>query len=348
MAIVWLSLIHYYTTFSGFVAYLFIFIKRIKLSLVDAVILCSLILLFVFQLFNKDWSAVIIDYRFYWGWMVFYFIFKANVVSKKILVDALVLLSILTLVETVLINTVIAPYLLPNFPDAQGGVAEFRGDEYYQRPYSFGGSATVGSSLLVILMALCNVQGWRFWLAVSAVLFFVSGTGIVALFVLLLVRYRPLMIRAALPLGMILLLGSAVLPEITLSIINEFTRKIGSNYIGELIDLKYSAVVEVYKDLDAYALIFGAPDGFRGGDFGLLAFVVSNGILGLLLFLAMIFFRTNRTNIFPLFLIVATTLHYPVLFFLPGQMMFGLLLSLDRGELVADGKKNLERNHFPS
>jgi hypothetical protein len=338
MAIVWFSMLHYYTTFSGFVAYFFIFLKKIKISKVDALTLCGLILLFAFQLFNKDSSALIVDFRFYWGWIIFYFIFKANVVSKKIIVDALVLLSILTLVETVLINTVIAPHLLPNFPDLQGGLTEYRGEGYYQRPYSFGASATVGSSLLVTLITLCNVRGWRLWLSVLAVLVFVSGTGIIALLVLLLVRYRALMIRATLPLGLILFLGEAALPEVKLSIIDEFTRKVGTNYIGDLIDLKSSSIVEVYQNLDAYALIFGDPDGFRGGDFGFLAFVLSNGFFGLLLFLSMIFSRINKANVFPLFLIIATTFHYPVMFFLPGQMLIGLLLSLNRGGLAEEGR----------
>lgn len=343
MTIIWFSLLHYYTTISGFLCYFFIFKKSINISKIDALILFSLILLFVFQILNKNLNSVIIDFRFYWGWIIFYFIFKEINVSKKIIVDALALMSVLTLVETVLINTIIPPHQLPNFPDLQGGITEYRGEGYYQRPYSFGASATVGSSLLVTLMALCNVQGWRFWLSVIAVLLFVSGTGLIALFVLLLVRYRLLIIKAALPLVLILFLSATVFPEIILSINDEFLRKVGVKYIDEIIDLKFFSIVETYQQLDFYSLMFGDPDGFRGGDFGSLAFVLSNGFFGLILFLTLTVSRINRANIFPLFLILATTFHYPVIFFLPGQMILGLLLSLDKVGLLEEVDNNPKR-----
>lgn len=333
MAIIWLSLLHYYTTFSGFLAYFFIAGKKIRISNMDFLFLCGLTLLLMFQISINDLSAVIIDLRFYWGWIIFYFIFKANVVNQKIFNDALVLLSVLTLVEAALINTVMPASTLPNFPDIATSPGDFVSEGFYQRPYSFGANATVGSSLLVTLMALCNVQGWRLWLSGLAVLVFVSGTGIFALLLLLLVRYRPLIIKTALPLFSILLCVIFLAEKIS-PLFELFARKTGSDYLKFLIDFKSTQILNAYENIDAYMLIFGTPDWSRGGDFGFLTFMASNGFFGFLLFLLIIFSRINRNNAFPLFLIVATSFHYPVLFFLPGQMIFGLLLSIRKDRLL--------------
>lgn len=331
---VWLSLFHYYTIFSGFLAYLFVFRKKVQISNADFLLLCGLILLFIFQLFIKDPFSILKDFRFYWGWVIFYFIFKANVIDQKIFNTVLVILSVVTLAEAVLINTVISAQVLPNFPTLEAGLTEFVGNEDYQRPYSFGASATVSSSLLVLLMAICNVQGWRFALSVLAVLVFISGTGTLALLLLLLLKYRPLIIKSFLPLILLLLLSSFFFNESMLFIFERFMGKIGPDYLADLADIKTTQLFDSYQNLGIYEYFFGDPNGFRGGDFGVLAFVLANGFFGLLLFLAAILSCVNKVNAFPLFLIVGTSFHYPVLFFLPGQMMFGWLLSIKKDVLL--------------
>ena len=76
MLVFWLSILHYYTTFTGFLAYFFLSVKKIKVSHVDFITICGILCLFVVHFAMKDPYAVVIDFRFYWGWLVFYFIFK--------------------------------------------------------------------------------------------------------------------------------------------------------------------------------------------------------------------------------------------------------------------------------
>ena len=72
---------------------------------------------------GKAIIATIIDIRFYWGWLLFYFLFKNITISLKFTTIGLVILCIITIFETLLINTFVAPTSLPNFPDAEAGIA---------------------------------------------------------------------------------------------------------------------------------------------------------------------------------------------------------------------------------
>lgn len=333
--VIWLSLLHYYTTFSGFLAYLFIAWKKAKLSKMDFLFLCGIISLLMAQLVIKEPSAIFIDLRFYWGWIIFYFIFKANVVNEKMLGNAFVLLCVITLVEAILINSVISAITLPNFPVADASMTDFAIPGNYQRPYSFGASATVGSSLLVVLMAISKVRGWRLWLGVFTVFVFASGTGIFILLLFLLVKYPKWMMKASFLLMLATLVMGYFLPQQTSDLFNLYNSKIGPEYLEFLIDFKLSQINEYIDALDTYMIFFGGLGEYRGGDFGFLAFILANGILGLLLFLMILFYRTNKKNRFPIFLIVLSSFHYPVMFFLPGQMIFGWLLS-NRKDRVLD------------
>jgi hypothetical protein len=290
--------------------------------------LCLLCILITVQIIHKDVLDILIDFRFYWGWLIFYFIFKKSKINNSTLSNILTILCLITLLETVLINTVIAPYELPNFPDYENGLTEWTATGMYQRPYSFGASATVGSSLLVVLMSMFNVTGWRLVLCIISIISFISGTGLVLLMMILFNRYKKYLLKSSIFLFIIFLFTSFYFKEIQISFIDRIQSKIGLDYIIVLIDLKFSSIISEYKNLDFFQLIFGNPDGFRGGDFGLLAFVLSNGIFGLTIFVTIIFSFTNKRNLLPMTFILLSSLHYPVIFFLPGQMLFGLILSL--------------------
>ena len=87
---------------------------------------------------------------FFWGWVIFYLIFKNQGINKIKIEKILILLCLLTLSEAVLINTLVQPFDLPNYPNFEDGKTEWVSVGLYQRPYSFGASASVGSSLLVV------------------------------------------------------------------------------------------------------------------------------------------------------------------------------------------------------
>lgn len=329
MIIFWLSVLHYYTRFTGFLAYIYIFKRKIKLNYVDIIAIGCLILLHFLHSFDgKAWLNIVIDLRFWWGWLLFYLMFKDRHISANFIANALVALSIIVILEALLINTIIDPWMLPNFPENDGTVGEYSFVVNYQRPYAFGASATVGSCLVVALMALSRVRGWRLWLSVSAVFIFVSGTGILALGLLFLFRYRGLMIKCMIPVFLIILSFDFLLPGVSSVVIFELSRKIGFEYVNILFWIKLDQIYQGFAALNNFELFFGDRDGGRGGDFGGLLFILSNGLFGVLAFLLITFSRINKENAVPLILLLVTSLHYPVIFFVPGQMVFGLLLGM--------------------
>ena len=323
-----LAIFHYYIFHCGFLAYIFIFKEKRKISVADYIVILGVISLTLMQLFDKNAISVIIDLRFYWGWLLFYFIFKQKAISKEWIVGMIVFLSILTIAEAISINTFIHPWSLPNYPSLKAGIGEYVKEGMYQRPYSFGASATVSSSLLVVLIALANLTGWQLVLSIFAVLIVTSGTGIVSLIVLLVVRYKWFLMRIFIPFTLSLLLVGKIIPDITMGIVERIVLKVGFEYIALIAYHKMAQFGVAFHHIDPFMLLCGDPTGFRGGDFGLLAFVLSNGLIGSALFLILLISRLNSSNRFPLFLIIISTLHYPVMFYLPGQMIFGFLLSL--------------------
>jgi len=346
MPMLWLALLHYYTLFSGFIAYLYIAISKIKISEIDFIFIAGLSVLLLVQFTLKEGLPFILDLRFFWGWVIFYFIFKTNKVNQNILSTVLLVLSILTLVEAVLINSIIEAKILPNFPDFNKAASHFVSSVFYQRPYSFGGNATVGSSILVTLLAACNVRGLQFWIVVFAILSFISGTGTLMLFLVLIVKYRQLMLTILIPGSVVLITISIFFYDWLALVINRFSNKVGPQYIQYLFNEKINQAVSRYDDMELYMIIFGYPRNIHegyGGDFGLLSFVTLNGLLGFLLISILALYHFNRANRLPLFVILLTSLHYPVIFYFPGQVVFGLLLSLNQGKLLCHfNKRNIK------
>ena len=344
----WLSLLHYYLSISGFLAYLFIAIKRIRLSTTDLFLLLGLALLMVLHIFTRTPIEAVLDFRFYWGWLFFYFIFKANSVNYRTLEITLIALSVLTLVEAILVNTVITTAMLPNAPlntnDYSNSVTL---NGVYQRPYSFGGNGPVGSSILVALMAVCNAKRWLFWLSMLAVMSLASGTGLFVLMLLMLVRYRAKLIKAASWLFLGAFLGGILFSEEVQIIGEVYLDKIGPDYIilmASLLWFELTTFSDTIGDVESIMHILTGysthdQDGGtgHGGDWGILAFLSANGLIGVSLILSTIFARMNNVNRFPLFIIFLASVHYSAMSFLPGQMVIGLLLSITmphRGKFV--------------
>jgi hypothetical protein len=330
MVIVWLSLLHYFNWISGFVAYFFVVVKKIKISNVDFIVLLGLAVPLLVQFVFKDLTTLFIESRFFWGWLIFYFIFKSRVIDENKIRTVLVVLCIMVLAEAVLINVFISPLSLPNWT----GHKNFINSGMYMGPHSFGGGRTVCSSLLVVLMAMINVRGWRFWLSCFTVLAVMSGTGTLALLLLLLVRYKGTIIKAAPLLTLALFLFDFLFPELFKKAHFIVTDRITIEYLMWLIDFKLMRIDMEFENIKDYMIIFGNPEStYRGGDFAFLSFVVVNGFWGVALVLRLIISRVNKKNRLPILLIMGTSIHYGVMFSLPGQMLFGLLLSIGKDGL---------------
>lgn len=111
---------------------------------------------------------------------------------------------------------------------------------------------------------------------------------------------------------------------------NVILRKIYIDYILELIELKLESISISYSDLSLYQYVFGKPEEFMAGDFGFSGFALGNGFFGLVLFVCFLISKINKVNIAPILVIIIASFHYSAIFFLPGQLIFGLLLNYVR------------------
>lgn len=251
--------------------------------------------------------------RFYWGFILFYLIFKSN---KDMHIDRLlIIISLITLVEAVLINTVIPAHSLPNFPSMEA-TSHFVAAGDYQRPYSFGGSASVTSVILVAFLAVSRL-GWRGKLLVfSAISACMSGSGFIVLIIYFIARTPRI--------GYLL-----IVPVIIGGIYSANIYKISPDYIFFLLDFKFAQISDSYSSA---FLFIGEPlqasEGNAGGDFAVLNFLQYNGLIGLLFVLVFFLLKINKINWLSVVILLVGTFHYGVIFFFPGQLTLGYFLNL--------------------
>ena len=350
-----LVILHYFTRVTGFLAY-FLALARMKRSIKIAHLLI-LILISMFLIIQgglKNPWGWLYDVRLYWGWLIFWAYFKTYTLDSSFLKKAVVFLSCAVIIEALLINTVIPPEVLPNFPPDRGlAWSHFAAEGDYQRPYSFGGSATVGSTVLVVLMAVAEVTGYWLLLGILAVIAFSSGTGYVVLIIFLGFRFlRWDFIFRNSRIFLLLLLVPFALSNFPQHILNQSGLiKITPAYLemtffyklDQFLLLASTNPVELSSpgiDDTKPCVDFGfnvrtffgdyinADTNLRGGDFGWLTFFQFNGIVGSLMLLFFVLANLNRRNWLPIFLLFLATMEYPVIFFFPGQLLFAMSLGL--------------------
>lgn len=251
--------------------------------------------------------------RLYWGFVLFYLIFKSKVPLQ--VDELLIFLAGLTVIEALLINTVISANLLPNFPSIEAS-SHFASVGNYQRPYSFGGSASVTSVILVALLAGARLGWWGKALVVFANVISMSGSGFFALFIYFLARVP----RKALLL---------IIPAIIFAVYSSEFDKISVDYLLYLLDFKFEQIKDGYS---SEFLFLGMPmqasDGLAGGDFAALTFLQYNGLVGVFIFLWFLILNLNKNNWLPILILSAGTFHYGVIFFFPGQLALGYFLNV--------------------
>lgn len=273
---------------------------------------------FVFMLGANGAADGLYVIRFFWGFLIFYLIFRSGIHIRTD--KLLIFLSALTLAEAVLINTVIPAESMPNFPTTEMS-SHFAEEGDYQRPYSFGGSASVTSVILVALLSISKIGRLGQFTTIAAIGSCMSGSGFVALFIYLFAKIRPFLLIMLLP----LLVGVIYSGEFY---------KISADYIGYLFQFK---VEQFATQIPTDSILLGIPlEGELnriGGDFALLSFITLNGLIGLFFLLLIVLLNLNKKNWLAALILLTGTIHYGVIFFLPGQLMFGYVLSL-KAELV--------------
>ena len=295
---------------------------KIKLGLFDCLFTLTLITLLFSNFIFYEPELVLTRFRFYFGFFVFYIFFKSG--EGFPFRRFLLLLLIIIPIEAFLINTFISPYDMPNFPNEEATSHFNLGG--YQRPYSFGGNSSVSSSLLVILLSLVTMSTFRNYLAVICVFIFSSGTGFIVLLVsILLKRIKIIIIGSFSILLLVVLFHSDII-----SFIDGLGLKLNSDYILVIIDFKINQINVFFDGFSTFDYLFGNLDSLEegyGGDFGWMYFVSGYGIISFMILNLFILSKVTKGTFIPILLSILATFHYPVIFFLPGQIILGYLMA---------------------
>lgn len=298
---------------------------KIRLETFDICIVCLFIVFTIMKTYQSSIYDTLFSFRYFLGFLIFYFYFKSG---KGINVDKLLLiLSCAVIVEAILINTIISPESLPNYPDfelAYTHRTNFFG--FYQRPYSFGGSASVTSCLLVALLALRKNDDVKVLiLSVFAVLISMAGSGYLCLLLFLYFRNKKWFF-ALLSIVLLFLIYSGYRIGLDSDLV-----KISPAYFLSLAELKLQSIVSSHFFDNLFQMLFGMNVDFEngeiGGDFAMFSLVYSQGIIITSLFLLLIAYRMNRNNYQALSIMMVATFHYGVMFFFPGQILLAYALS---------------------
>ena len=141
---------------------------------------------------------------FYFSGYFFYIYFYQTGVDININ-KILILIAALTIIEAILINTVILPSDLPNWPltaeltkihssESRGSV--FIGDFKYLRPIGFGGNSSISAVLILSMLAFASKEGkcdiWVKTISILSVICLYSGNGflLMAMYFVLFGRFK--------------------------------------------------------------------------------------------------------------------------------------------------------------
>lgn len=342
----------------GFLSYLLVInFIRVKFSLLEVIFLILLLIIFfinLLKLYDQNYFILFNSFRFFFGFIIFYICFKNFEVFK--IENIYKYLVILIFFEAIMVNNFINAWDLPNYPEYlnNGKVSGHFATEgfNYQRPYSFAAMANVSAPIMVAIFSIIK-STTRSQLGILSILILtmMSGTGIVALLVLFILRKEFLLIIVS-GIGFILL--NFYLDNNLSTLINS---RVGIDQIYDIIILKYNQIImpllgqniftelgknnesvesliNIVSQYSFHNYLFGGLEilarlnnGY-GGDFGWLWLYTCYGLLPFLFYIVFIFTKINKSNFIPITILVIATFHYPVIFYLSGQIIFAYALSI--------------------
>ena len=373
--LIWIGFFHGFTQPLSFISYL-VGYKTFytKLSITELFFLFYIISLVLIYLVlttasnDTDYFYVLNSVRFYFGFLLFYFYFKNGDFKLE---NIYLFLILIIIVEAFLVNTIIEARYLPNYPEYYvGGECKisnvtgkcitsphFASEGFpYQRPYSFASMANVTGPLLVGIFSLIrNVKRIHTLILIGVILIIMSGTGFIALSILLIFRREIyLLLFCAVVFAIINFLVS------DLPLINIFKNKFSIDSIIMLIKVKFYQLSSFYLDPNDFyqfvgdftkdntgvsgisklfsefniinhffggLLIISDQGSGYGGDFGWLWLYLSYGFISLLVFILFVISKLNKRNFIPAMILLISTFHYPVIFYLTGQIVFAYILT---------------------
>lgn len=347
-----INIVAYALLLAYFILYQF---SNSKMHSIKGVTIAFLVITFFIlkylQVGDFDKCRIIIQY--YFGVVLFLYYLEY---SKTIILNIDNLIFILCaeiILEAVLVNTIIPPSKLFNYPEVY---IQYSG---YQRPLSIGCNTTVTATILCMLLAhrenlrklgLLDANTRLDVVAGLTILVMASGMGIGLWALYFAYRMKgPLSYKnVLLVLSFILLLTLFLLivPSIQTTIFQHLFGNDGDSVA--LTEFKEEEAERYLSLLDGFSLGLGfdfkSMSLLTQGDIAYLEMFLSIGIIGILLFVFIILLFINKYNWFPIVLGLIGIYHYGGIFSMPGQLVFGylLLFNSDRFQMLMDfmGDKN--------
>lgn len=335
-----LPFFHYFTGWLGFFAYLLAITSfntiKIKQRIVFLLLLLSMLL--SFHICTAGTGALY-QIRFFWGWVIFYLFFLHTDVDNSFFKNLVLFLSAYTIFEAIAVNTVVDAASLPNFPNDRLVFASHFVEKGYQRPYSFGGYPTVTATILVSCLIILSPGILAYILITIAIFLSASGTGYI-LYGFYLFYQCSIWIKKR----RLSFVGLSFLLIIILMWVGK-TGQIGTSkgfdYLHYMIEFKQNQISSSLENLTDFECLVGKMSDTHqyGGDFAMLSFFDNFGLMGLLILTTFIVFCVRKSTFMPIFILLLGTLHIGVIFYFPGQLLFGYLLASNASLIVSNDAK---------
>ena len=276
--------------------------------------------------------------RLFWGFIFFYLYFKVNPIRLE---NTFIFLAIITCSEYVLIHLFPGSIdILPNYLQKEVIKQFYASVNGLGGVFGFGGNRTVTGVILLSFFAYFDqnkIKGKWFCLLGSILCF--SGTALILLVVYLVAtNFNLLKNKLA---GAFILV--AVIAFITIIVLgaNEIFYRLSWEYVTYIIfKYKVAQIEEAITILDnnTFSTLFGthvfsgesaevSGYGISFGDFLWLEFFVQYGLIGMVVIFGFVLVRINHVNRWPILLLLVGTLHYHVIFSVPGQLVLAYFLT---------------------
>jgi len=283
--------------------------------------------------------AVLKNHRFYFGFILYYFMLRAYTFDKYVSAKFFRFICYTIIVETVLVNTMISPELLPNYP-IESGLETSSVLFGYIRPMSFTGNASMSATMLVVMYYIVKtVHPGTLKMKDNVLMFiniilFMSGTGFaIYLFsiAIMFLKSRTLKIRFYIILFLTIVVSYFSFYDFS------YIQKLSPAYYYHVISKKLKIGEDIYYEgrtldnmLFGEQLVLDAPA--TSGDYGWNIFITVEGFIGVTIFIFLIFaFIQKKSSMkFPILLMLVGALHYPGIFTQAGQLLFAYALSVKK------------------
>lgn len=323
--------------------YLIVKLNKIRFKLHDVFFLTLIIVWFLFKIEQSNVYASLVLLRYYFGFYIFYLFFN-NIDFNFKLDKLLIIICSSVLIEAFLVNTIIKPEWLPNYPKgASGSVFSTKIMGFYQRPYSIGTSTTITSTIVMVLVfyvfapinkILLKKTKRTLIISVITVVAIASGTGYMLLLLFFIYKTRPFKnIVYALISSFLMFILYYLIFIIDIGAFNGL-EKISSTYLEFLYNFKIFQIDNVLANIltTTNELLIGnkynsATELMIWSDFAWNNLFECTGYIGLGITVLFFLFKMNKYNYIPMFIFIIGAIHYGASYSLPGQMLIGYFLS---------------------